>query len=337
MPLATLLAAHERENLYSGANSAIWHSHHLANHLAERSVREEDYVATLVTNGLPVLAERWAPLLSKIGVRLRLSGVFCHGHPRVLFGSPPSRVELADLLIVHQHINAGRRSARAMLLQAKMSSSATRRLSSSDPQLQLFSQWPPFEFVTGGLASGLRDLKEHGRGSRYALIYDRPEFPEQIIWADQCPWATSIAKQQLSADRSLARLLGDMLLNREGRPFKLGKNPKDDWSRTIQELLQVTGQRTYRRANISRGPTLRATDAVSGLMFMYDSGSQTDIAEKAASASLIERYFGAIPPSQGDDDGKNTPTSETDNQPIGGMSSLIIETTQDQPIRYEDS
>lgn len=39
MSLATLFAPHERESLYSGANSAIWHSHHLAEHLAKRKTR----------------------------------------------------------------------------------------------------------------------------------------------------------------------------------------------------------------------------------------------------------------------------------------------------------
>jgi hypothetical protein len=121
-----------------------------------------------------------------------------------------------------------------------------------------------------------------------------------------------------------------MLLNKDGRPFQLGK-PKDDWSRTIQELLQITGQRTYRRANIGRGATPRITHAFTaepGLMLMYDDGGQTGIAAKAARASLLERYFGAVPISQGDGDDSNTPPNEQRDQPTGGISSLIIETTE---------
>lgn len=330
MPIATLLAPHERESLHSGANAAIWHSHSLACHLAKSVPREEDYVATLVTNGIPFLADRWGPLLRSKGVALKLSGVFCHGHPQVSFGSPPSRVELADLLVVHQHTKARRVSARALLLQAKMSSDSTHRLSSSDAQLHLFSQWPPFEFVTGGLASGLRDIKEYGRGSRYTLVHDEQAYPEQITWADQCPWAASAAKQQLTADRSLARLLGDMLLNKDGRPFQLGK-PKDDWSRTIQELLHTTGQHTYRRANISRSPTPRITTAFTaepGLMLMYVDGDQTSTTAQSSKASLLERYFGTVPISQESGGESNTPPIERRDQPAGGISSLIIETTE---------
>lgn len=327
MPLSTLLAAHERESLYSGANSAIWHSHHLAGHSAKSSAREEDYVATLVTNGVPRLAERWDPLLRTRGIALKLAGVFCHGHPQVSFGSPSSQVELADLLVVHQHTKGARTSARAILLQAKMSTDSTHKLSASDPQLHLFSAWPPFEFVTGGLAPGLREIKEKGKGSRYALVHDGPAYPEHITWGDQCPWAASPAAQMLTADRSIARLLGDMLLNKDGRPFQLGK-PKDDWSRTIQELLQTTGQRTYRRANIGRGPTPRITEALagsSGVMLMY---GHTASAPSASRASVLDRYFGAAPASQGNGDDSRLPPIEQRDQTSGGISSLIIETTE---------
>lgn len=331
MSLVTLLETHERESLYSGANAAIWHSHNLAVDLAKNgATREEDYVATLVTNGIPYLADRWVPLLQTKGVSLKLSGVFCHGHPQVKFGSLYSPVELADLLIVHQHTKAGRVIARAILLQAKMSSDSTHRLSSSDAQLHLFSQWPPFEFVSGGLSPGLRDLKEHGKGSRYALVHDGHAYPEQITWADQCPWAASPAVQRLTADRSLARLIGDMLLNKDGRPFQLGK-PKDDWSRTIQELLQITGKRTYRRTNIGRSATPRATHAFTaepGLMLMYDDGGHPGVVTRADRASLLERYFGAAPIMQRGGDGSNIPQNEQRDQSPGGISSLIIETTE---------
>lgn len=327
MTLARLLAPHERESLCSGANAAIWYSHQMARGLAKRAVREEDYVATLVTNGLRLLADRWVPLLSAKRIVLKLSGVFCHGQPQVSFGLPASRVELADLLVVHQHTTPKRATARAILLQAKMSSNSTHRLSAADPQLQLFSQWPPFEFVSGGLAPGVRDLKEKGRGSRYALVLDGRSYPEQITWADQCPWAASPATQHLTADRSLARLLGDMLLGREGRVFQLGK-PRDDWSRTIQELLEVTGQRTYRRANIARGPTPRIVEAsapISGMMLMLASSAQHS-AHAGPRRSLLERYFGNVPISQASGDDADGISDEEPDPPSGGISTLLIET-----------
>jgi hypothetical protein len=330
MSLATIFALHERESLYSGANAAVWHSHHLAGRLAKGNAREEDYVATLVTNGVPFLVERWEPLLRSRGIALKVAGVFCHGHPQVSFGLPSSQVELADLLVVHQHTKGARASARAILLQAKMSTDTTHRLSASDPQLHLFSTWPPFEFVTGGLTPGLRDLKEEGKGSRYALVHDGPAYPEQITWTDQCPWAVCAATQLLTADRSVARLLGDLLLNKDGRPFQLGP-PKDDWSRTIQELLATTGQRTYRRANIKRGPTPRITEAFTlepGVMLAYTQHGQVAPRSAASRASILDRYFGAIPNAQGNGRDNDLPPVEQRDQLPGGISTLIIETTE---------
>jgi hypothetical protein len=212
-----------------------------------------------------------------------------------------------------------------------VSSDSTHRLSSSDPQLQLFSKWPLFEFVTGGLPAGLRDLKEVGRGSRYALVLDEPAFPEEITWPEQCPWAVSPAVQNLTADRSLARMLGDMLLHKDGRPFQLGR-PKDDWSKTIQELLQITGQRTYRRANIRRGQTPRVThsqDNVAGLMLMCGQVPYSASSPKSPSrTSVLDRYFGAIPTMQGDGGELDIPPIEQNDPPNGGISTLIIETTE---------
>jgi hypothetical protein len=170
MSISKSLTRTEQESLCSAANSAIWHAHQFANTHARRAAREEDYVATLVTDGIPMLARRWDSILSPKGIALKVSGVFCHGHPQVAFGLPRRQVELADLLVVHQHTAKARTTVRALLVQAKMSNDATHRLPSNDPQLELYSSWPDFEFVTGGLALGVRNINEKGKGSGYALV-----------------------------------------------------------------------------------------------------------------------------------------------------------------------
>jgi hypothetical protein len=330
MSIAKLLAAHERASLYSGANSAIWHAHSLASALSRRTTREEDHVATLIADGIPVLAARWGTLLQKKGIALRVSGVFCHGHPQVTFGRPSSQVELADFLVVHQHTVKRRSSARALLVQAKMSAAATHALPTNDAQLQLFSRWPPFEFVTGGLQPGPRNIGEKGHGSRYALVLSHHAYPEDLDWADQCPWAASPAQQRLTADISLARLLGDILLGKDGRTFQLGKTT-NEWSRMIQELLSVTGQRTYRRVNIGRGQSPRlvsAGAAAAGLMFSMQAGSIPLTRGSRASASLLGRYFSDVRTDRGGGEGD---TGLDQLEPAeGGISSLLIETAEGQ-------
>lgn len=327
MPIARKLHQTEVESVYSAANSAVWYSHHFAALRAKAAAHEEDYVATLVTDAVPLLAQRWASVLSPKGIALRVSGVFCHGHPQVAFGSPRSQVELADLLIVHQHRSKTHASARAMLIQAKMSADARHRLPGNDSQLVLFSTWPKFEFVTGSLARGLRDLNETGKGSRYALVLDSPAYPEAISWADQCPWGACTANQVLSAERSFAKLLGNMLLGKDGRPVQL-PTPKDEWSRTIKELLTVTGAKTYRRKNIGRGNTPRLTSAPPGVMFLAESPGFTQSATRRSRRSVSDTFFATVPPAQAEGLDSEPPESVRAASPDGGMSTLLIETRE---------
>lgn len=324
-----LFSTRDIEGIYSGANSAIWHSHHHARLHAKAKTREEDFVATLVTDGVPLLAERWASLLEPKGISIRVSGVFCHGHPQVAFGSPPRRIELADLLIVHQHIGRKKAFSRAILLQAKTSTDGTAHLQPNDSQLELYSTWPVFEFVTGGLRPGLRNFGKNSSGSRYVLVLNLPQYPEQIDWPDQCPWATSQTTQNLEADKSLAKLLGNMLLFQDGRPFSLDR-PRSDWSKTIKELLQVTGSRTYRRSNIGRGDTPRGSyDSVESILNCASSGA-FPIASGFQSSSrmpILEQTFD-VAMKTGEVDQKMPPNGleSSGEQDPSGMSLLIIET-----------
>ncbi|MES2103335.1 MAG: hypothetical protein V4634_04895 [Pseudomonadota bacterium] len=330
MSISKKLTRTELESLYSAANSAIWHSHQLANAHARRAAREEDYVATLVTNGVPLLADRWISVLEPKGIALKISGVFCHGHPQVAFGIPQRQVELADLLIIHQHSAKTRTTARALLVQAKMSTDATHRLPTGDQQLYLFSTWPKFEFVTGGLARGLRDLKEIGKGSRYALVLAGQAYPESITWADQCPWGACHADQLLSAERSFSKVLGDILLGKDGRIVQLNSR-SDEWSRTIKELLEVTGTKTYRRTNIGRGETSRLSMSSStnaGVMFLTESSNFTGNDRTRALKTVGNRFFGNVPLAQADGNGNDPPTFEREDNRGGGISMLVIETRE---------
>lgn len=316
----------EIEALYTAANSAIWHSHTYAHTRAIRKPREEDYVATLVSDAIPLLASRWTSLLSPKGIKLRIAGVFCHGQPQVSFGSPPRRVELADLLIVHRHFRRRSTVSRALLVQAKTSIDPSHRLSSGDPQLELFTTWPPFRFVSGGLSSHIRNLDERGKGSRYALVLDAQKYPEDIEWPDQCPWATCGAGQELFAERSLAKTLVNMLLATDGRDVRLSR-PADDWSKTIKELLEVTGAKTYKRRNIRRSDTPRMAGNVNFLLRLYDS----DVAafrDMGRRKSAVDAFFGRaqvdidnVPP---DIPGQLQEVAAED--PGEGISTLIIET-----------
>ncbi|KDB08026.1 hypothetical protein LIG30_2825 [Burkholderia sp. lig30] len=315
----------EVESLYSGANSSIWRSHARAHDLAKKAAREEDFVATLVTDGVPLLEERWRKVLGGKGIDVQVAGVFCHGHPQVEFDYPNGRVELADLLVVHRHSEGRSDATRAMLIQAKMSVDGTHKLDPKDPQLTLYTTWPNFEFVTGGLKTGLRQINEKGKGSRYSLVLAREAYPEDIEWADQCPWSGTPAAVNLTASRSLSKCLGDMLLGKDGRLVHFGSST-DQWSMMIKELLEVTATRTYSRRNIGREDVPRGTVSAGAMHFSGQLGLLQIGEKKRHPRSLINRFFGSVPVKQNGDGGNQTPIEKRVDLPEGGISSLIIQT-----------
>ena len=339
MSISKKFSGLETESIYSAANSAIWHSHNYACQNAISNPREEDFVAALITDGVPLLSERWGSLLAKKGMSLRISGVFCHGHPQVKFDPPPNRVELADLLVVHQHIGRSKSFTRAILVQAKMSTDATLRLSPTDCQLQLFSTWPDFEFVTGGLKKGLRNFGNNKAGSRYSLILPHQSYPEQITWPDQCPWSASVAQTMLEGEHSFAKLLGNLLLHKDGRPVSL-VSPRGDWSKTVKELLVITGSKTYRRKNIGRISTPRGTysnDILANVLFSSDSfASYLCNSNMENQVVPIQQLMFKNIKEESNDFGFEPPHNERlhDGGEPRGISTLIIESS-DLDERYE--
>lgn len=328
MSLASLLNSYEAHQLHSGVNSAIWHSHVEGRHLAGSSVREEDFVASFVTVGVENIARRWEPILAKRGICLSIAGVFCHGRPQVAFDSNGKKcqVELADLLVVHCHRSGGRTQSRAVLIQAKMSPDGSHTLPSGDEQLDLFTRWPAFAFVGKVLDSRSRVLKEIGHGSRYALIYDGRAFPEELEWPHQCPWSACKAAKNLTSESSFATLVTNLVLGKDGRSFSHTR-PRGEWSRTINDLLRITGRRTFRAKRLWPGTKGRIVEQAlprnGDLMFFSSNHGDVTL---PPSTSVIGSHFKHL--STGDD--AATPPegpNQRDGDPEGmGIAALVIET-----------
>ena len=245
MTIRHALTAQERAEIYAAANAAVWRSHQQTFAIHGSSPREDQFVAAMVTVGVDQLVTGWQDLLAQRGIALRITGVFCHGSPQVEYTGGPlplKGVELADLLVVHQsHGSGGRTRTTAKLVQAKMSSHCS--LPATDRQLFLYKHWPVFEFsATSGLDRRPRNLGRVSGGCGYALILHHREYPEDIRWADQCPWGSCLPAQRLGIANSFANTLGDMLFMRDGRACSID-NPRGEWSRTVRDLLQQSGAR----------------------------------------------------------------------------------------------
>nr|WP_281719420.1 hypothetical protein [Nitrosomonas nitrosa] len=224
--------------------------------------KEPDFVAAFVLGGTVAIATAWSAILRPHRISMTIQSVYCHGSPLVVFPptrkgaglASPSRCELADLLLVIDDTTAGSPPARrASLVQAKMaaSTSGSITLSGTDlVQLDLMQNWPTFTFPDKGydprtrnFAGGVLPPVAQSSG-RYGLI-DRGLSPPD--WQQVAP-AHKMTIRGVDLGAFLARM-ADRPPNAEGRAATIGGT--DDWSFTIEELLKVTGVRTFKRPSIT--------------------------------------------------------------------------------------
>jgi len=199
------------------------------------SGREETFVWELFKRGLPNLEEVLRPTY---GAALSINGVFCHGHPRAHFDNRAGqavRPEAGDLLIVVHHLlTKGRRIRRSLLLQLKMAD----RPNFSGAQIELYADWPPFEFVYTPANRRARRhvLDGEHRGAQFGFI-DRATGEITIDQGPHRPMA-AIAWEDLLATEVLAMLTTPQV---GGREF-VAKTATDrsGWSPVVWDLLRTT-------------------------------------------------------------------------------------------------
>lgn len=230
---------------------------------------EVGFVAAITLGGVPGIASAWAPLLRPHGYSLNIDGVFCHAAPVVAFklgAGPRVRCELADLLVVTDHLDqTGRLERRASLIQTKMAPKA-RRVSltgrSSVRQLDLYQSWPAFTFEEPVYGSKSYDLKSLGQGDAGSFgVIDRhfrnsPGMPPRWTQHDARPTPASVTNEP-SFGGFLAQMVGGNV-GACGRVAVPGGS--DDWSQVVDILLDVTYKKAFRHA-----PTLGVSAAPRGV------------------------------------------------------------------------
>jgi hypothetical protein len=136
---------------------------------------EIDFVASLIENGAGELTNAWQLILGP-DIKVSVAGVFCHQSPMVRISSTPpypvptTRCELADLLILHSHINrAGKEYWRGVLMQTKVVA-GSRAIAPDEPQFWLYDKWPRFSISSPGLDPRERDFNGDTRSGQYGLL-----------------------------------------------------------------------------------------------------------------------------------------------------------------------
>lgn len=228
---------------------------------------EVSAVKALTLAGFDGIAAAWAPILKACGYRIELRAVFCHSRPHVTFapvphpkypgGATPRRCELADLLIVMDHIDRRRKvnDRRAVLVQAKMLKGGAVKLSGKEwVQHELLAWRPPFTFVDCRYDSRSRDLDkapcvgqcvcttEYGG---IDLTSSPPRWQSELT-CKAAPWVHSPI--------SLAGYLARMATGVASCSRRAVKGGVDDWSFTVDELLRETASLPItKRSGLRRG------------------------------------------------------------------------------------
>jgi hypothetical protein len=181
----------------------------------------------------------------------------CHAAPLVRFKRPNgvvSSCELADLLVVVDRQRSGKPIRIASLIQAKMAGKAMRvHLTgpSSMRQLDLYQFWPTFSFVDRVYGPDVYNLtsKTTEDAGTFGVI-DRhfknaPRTPP--LWTQHRAKPTP---QVITNEPLLGTFIANMTAaNASGYGRIALPGGKDDWSKVVDLLLQVTYARAFRRTS----------------------------------------------------------------------------------------
>lgn len=215
---------------------------------------EPGLVAAVHLGAIPDIASAWSAPLSKVGLQVKLTGVFCHQTPVVAYQDAKGklqRCELADFLIVVDSKTQFWSGRRAALIQAKMASKARTveiKKGGSATQLELYQRWPLFDFLQSAYGLTAVNLKpgidSHHSGT-YGIIDRHWNSSLAPRWT-QHP-ATPTPNKTYNHPE-LGEFLARMVAGESGfgRDADIGVNPT--WSEVIDALLRQTLSKTFRHS-----------------------------------------------------------------------------------------
>lgn len=218
---------------------------------------EIDYVASLIENGAGAITNAWRPILGR-HIKVSVAGVFCHQSPMVRISEtqpywvPTTRCELADLLILHSHINStGKEYWRAVFMQTKVVT-GSRAITPDEPQFWLYDKWPRFTVLSPGFSGKTRDFHADTRSGQYGLLSNG----RWLVAPPSNPLRPA-SLSALSLAEFLVAMLYDMDPAQPGRQSRFGRQvyqtSQHDWSPTVWELLRTTALRALRHKGKKQG------------------------------------------------------------------------------------
>lgn len=289
---------------------------------------EPDFIADVVVDAIPMIANNWQVRLSSHGIDVSLAAAFCHQSPKVTYthnGAPiHKKPELGDLLLVHiHHPKRGRIARRSLLLQAKKATGVPHTVSPSDQhQHILYSSWPDFSYVSPKELSTLfRQVtpKAPHDGAKYLLIETSTR-----------TFSTHQVQTQLQHGRSLAEEITGILCLKAGRPFSNYSINLSDWNAVVWDVLRMSfsDKITFTRSHAGYNKHTRMagqTTAFENALFCL--GPQLNFSQENHHVSNILNGFGGqkvLLSSAGSGHG-NDPI-QAEHAESNGILTILIET-----------
>jgi hypothetical protein len=224
-------------------------------------------VRTMTLDGFDGIAAAWAPIIRSHGYRIDLRAVFCHSSPQVTFkplphpnytsGKNPRQCELADLLIVIDHVDRFKHidERRAALIQAKiLKGGAVKPTGQEWVQHELLAWLPSFKFVDHAYDPRIRDLIQT---PSVGLVAQTAEYGGLDLSSSTPIWSHELTQTSAPWFHSRIALNNYLACMATGDPScgrKAVIGGADDWSFTVDELLRVTAARSITSGcSVARG------------------------------------------------------------------------------------
>jgi hypothetical protein len=305
---------------------------------------EPDFVASFVTEGTRIIGQRWGNILSKQGINLEISSVYCHQRPKIEFkGMQLHSVELGDLLWCHFHRDKqGNSSRNAILYQCKKTNRiAINSVPKENPdQFTLYSRWPEFKYVTGGqLLRGHSRLVRPSlprRGAQYLLVNICPYnhngfqlFDDLIAVHRSYPTLSCIARLPFGGHADLGCELVNSLFSLSGDPFddKAIASTENGWSQVIWDLIYCSLKKAIKRKNSNINHQSRV---VRSRLEDMDGSFYSNAARPTGLMRCLFDYDDAVKLINFADSGEIGVDEITRDDEDGGISVIIVETSEER-------
>jgi len=235
-----------------------------------------------------------------------VTGIFCHQKPIAQIFDEPKGCEIGDLLFIYIHTDIqGNKLYNSLFLQAKISNEKRISLSSEDDlrQLRLYTQWPDFSYKRADPLNGTKRCivpKTSSNGAKYLIIDPtHVSFTKNNVKKDI--YKIAFAHDPLYLNNRLSLELIGLISFNTGKPFEERPDnldikdntwSKDEWSKMIWDIINITKSSKSKRKNIRFNSFSRTTIAEHCLYYtqQMDSGFYSLLFEDIDDKNITSEY-----------------------------------------------